>query len=106
MPIAPKNIIRFQVWADVCAEPGSVEIRVTPDRWGGWQARAVLTPPGQLAPVALGRVFRSTDRDVAAGKMITWVRRRFARARAVSSLRAARAADRLGQAATSVGQPD
>jgi hypothetical protein len=27
--------------------------------------------------VALGRVFRSRDRRLAAGKMVTWVRRRY-----------------------------
>jgi hypothetical protein len=72
--VVAKDSIRFAV----AAEGGpaiTLEIRVRPDRFGGWQATALLHE-GDV-PVALGRVFRSRDRRLAAGKMVTWVRRRY-----------------------------
>ena len=87
MRAIPKDVIRFQVWTDLSAPPGMVEIRVTPDRWGAWEARSLLQSPERAGPVLLGRVFRSRDRNLAVGKMVRWVQQRFGRTRVISSLR-------------------
>jgi hypothetical protein len=74
--VVQKDRIRFAVTVDGGAA-AQLEIRVWQDRFGGWQAGALLRPQGAAAPAALGRVFRSRDRRMSVGKMVAWVRRRY-----------------------------
>ena len=76
MRLIPKDRIRFAVPADSGAR-AQLEIRVRQDRFGGWEATALLHPPDASSPSALGRVFRSCDRRLTVGKMVAWVRRRY-----------------------------
>jgi hypothetical protein len=73
--VVPKDDIRFAV-TDDDGTVAQLEIRVRQDRFGGWQASALLYPL-TASPIVLGRVFRSRERRLAAGKMVTWVRRRY-----------------------------
>jgi hypothetical protein len=89
-----KDSIRFAVSADSGA-PAQLVIRVRQDRFGGWEAVALLHRRGAAAPTALGRVFRARERGLAAAKMVAWVRRRYVQAqplaeRASAALRAPR----------------
>jgi hypothetical protein len=70
-----KDRIRFAVTADG-DRPAELEIRVRQDRFGGWEAIALLHQ-GNGSPAALGRVFRSRERRLAVGKMVAWARRRY-----------------------------
>ena len=81
-----KDEIRFALAIDGGALAHLV-IRVSPDRFGGFEARAQLHPAGAASPSALGRVFRARERKLAAGKMVAWVRRRYPGARPVSGRR-------------------
>jgi hypothetical protein len=76
MRVIAKDDIRFAVTVEGGA-PAQLEIRLRPDRFGGWQASARLHPQGAASPTALGRVFRARERRLAAGKMVAWVRRRY-----------------------------
>jgi hypothetical protein len=76
MRVIAKDDIRFAVTVEGGA-PAQLEIRLRPDRFGGWQASARLYPQGAASPTALGRVFRARERRLAAGKMVAWVRRRY-----------------------------
>lgn len=76
MHVVPKDSVRFAVTVAGGA-PAQLEIRVRQDRFGGWQASALLRQEGAPAPAALGRVFRSRDRRLTVGKMVAWVRRRY-----------------------------
>ena len=71
-----KDSIRFAVAAPG-APPAALEVRIRRARFGGWEAIALMHPPGDAPSVPLGRVFRSSDRRLAAGKMVAWVRRRY-----------------------------
>jgi hypothetical protein len=79
-----KDRIRFAV-ADGDT-PAELEIRVRQDRFGGWEATALLHQ-GDGAPAALGRVFRSRERGLAVGKMVAWARRRYLDAQPVAGRR-------------------
>ena len=70
-----KDRICFAVGADGDT-PAELEIRVRQDRFGGWEATALLHQ-ADGAPAALGRVFRSRERGLAVGKMVAWARRRY-----------------------------
>jgi hypothetical protein len=74
-----KDSIRFAVSADGGA-PAQLVIRVRQDRFGGWEASALLHAAGAASPTALGRVFRSRERGLAAAKMVAWVRRHYVHA--------------------------
>jgi hypothetical protein len=91
----PKDDIRFAVAVDDGA-PAQLVIRVRQDRFGGWQASALLHGAGTASPRPLGRVFRSRERILAAGKMVAWVRRRYPYAQPLAGGRseASRAAPR------------
>ena len=89
MRAIPKDQIRFQVTV-AGSTPGEVEIRVRPDRFGGWEAIALLHDRG-ACPMPLGRIFRSRDRAVTVGKMVAWVRRRYQGARPLAGRRSATA---------------
>ena len=80
MRVIPKDSIRFAVAVDGGA-PAQLVIRLREDRFGNWQASALLQPAGAASPTALGRVFRSRERRLAAGKMVAWVRWRYPDAR-------------------------
>jgi hypothetical protein len=71
-----KDRIRFAVTAGDDT-PAEVEIRLRRDRFGGWEAIALVQAPDARAPSMLARIFRSSDRHVAAGKMVARVRRRY-----------------------------
>jgi hypothetical protein len=71
-----KDSIRFAVAAPG-APPTSLEVRIRPARFGGWEAIALMHQAGDAPSLPLGRVFRSSDRRLAAGKMVAWVRRRY-----------------------------
>ena len=83
MRAVPKDDIRFAVAVDGGA-PAQLVIRVRQDRFGGWQASALLHPLGAASPTALGRVFRARERRLAAGKMVAWVRRHYPYARPIA----------------------
>ena len=72
----PKDEIRFAVALDGGAAAQLV-IRVRQDRFGGFEARALMHHAGAASPTALGRVFRAREHTLAAGKMVAWVRRRY-----------------------------
>ncbi len=91
-----KDRIRFAVAADGDALV-ELEIRVGPDRFGGWQAVALLHEQGATSPARLGRAFRSRERRLAAGKMVAWVRRRYSHAQPLAER--SRATLRPGDAA-------
>lgn len=79
MRAVPKDRIRFAVAGDrTLAE---LEIQVQPDRYGGWEAVALLQEQDAPSPARLGRAFRSHERRLAAGKMVAWVRRHYPSAR-------------------------
>jgi hypothetical protein len=64
--VGAKDRIRFAVAAaDGATE---LEIRVRQDRFGGWEAIALLQAPDARAPSMLGRIFRSSDRHVISSK--------------------------------------
>jgi hypothetical protein len=88
--VIAKNRIRFAVRAEGGAA-AELEIRLHPDRFGGWQAIAVVRPGGG-APVPLGRVFRAQDRRPAAAKMVAWVRRHYLETQPLAERRTARPA--------------
>jgi hypothetical protein len=73
MRVSAKDCIRFRVPA-ASGALAELQIRVLPDRFGGWEARALLQAPDAAAPELLGRRFRASDRRLAVGKMIAWVR--------------------------------
>jgi hypothetical protein len=79
-----KDRIRFAVPGDDGA-PVELEIRVRQDRFGGWEATALLHPQDAPATIGLSRVFRSRDRRLAVGKMVAWVRRRYGRAQPLAA---------------------
>jgi hypothetical protein len=79
-----KSRIRFAVAADGAL--AELEIRVAPDRFGGWEAVALLHEQGAGSPVRLGRAFRSRERRLAAGKMVAWVHRRYPYAKPLAEL--------------------
>jgi hypothetical protein len=79
----PKDEIRFAVALDGGAAAQLV-IRVRQDRFGGWEAIALLHQ-GDGSPAALGRVFRSRERRLAVGKMVAWARRRYVHARPLAA---------------------
>jgi hypothetical protein len=83
MRVIAKDSIRFAVRSGRGAG-AEVEIRVRPDRFGGWQASALERAPEAGVPAVLGRVFRARDRRLAAGKMVAWVRRRYPDAQPVA----------------------
>ena len=98
MRIVPKDDIRFAVAVDGGATAQLV-IRVRENRFGGFEASALVHhPPGAASPTALGRVFRSRERRLAAGKMVAWVRRRYPCAQPLAGRRseAARPRDAAG----------
>ena len=70
-----KDRIRFAVAADGDT-PAELEIHVRQDRFGGWEATALLHRRDG-SPAAQRRVFRSRDRNLAVGKMVAWARRRY-----------------------------
>ena len=72
----PKDGIRFALALDGGAQAQLV-IRVRQDRFGGFEASALLHQAGAVSPSALGRVFRAREHRLAAGKMVAWVRRRY-----------------------------
>jgi hypothetical protein len=74
----PKDDIRFALELDDGAL-GRLVVRVRQDRFGGFEASAVLHRAGAASP--LGRIFRAREHRLAAGKMVAWVRRRYPRAR-------------------------
>lgn len=76
MRVILKDCIRFAISADGGA-PAQLEIRVRRDRFGGWEASALVHEQDAPAPVRLGRVFRARDRRLTVGKMVAWVRRRY-----------------------------
>jgi hypothetical protein len=76
MRMMAKDSIRFAVRAEDGA-PAELEIRLRPDRFGGWQAIALLHEPHAPAPSTLGRVFRAPDRRLTVDRMVAWVRRRY-----------------------------
>jgi hypothetical protein len=78
----PKDDIRFAV--AVGGAVAHLVIRVRRDRFGGYEASALLHPPDAASPSALSRVFRARERSLAAGKMVAWVRRRYPGARPLS----------------------
>jgi hypothetical protein len=78
--LVPKDRIRFAVPAEGAA-PASVEVRIAPGRFGGWEATLLIQQQGDPAPVPVGRVFRARDRRLAADKMVAWVRGRYRDAR-------------------------
>jgi hypothetical protein len=82
MRVIAKDRIRFAVAA--AGARAEVEIRIRPDRCGGWQSSVLFRAPEAAAPEALGRTFRSPDRGIAAGKMVAWVRRRYLDAQPVA----------------------
>jgi hypothetical protein len=84
MRVIAKDRIRFAV--PVAGARAEIEIRIRPDRYGGWQSSVLLHAP-EAAPEALGRTFRSPDRGVAGGKMVAWVRRRYLDAQPVAERR-------------------
>lgn len=79
-----KDRIRFVVPAGD-GMPVELEIHVRPDRFGGWVATALIDSPGAPAADRPSRLFRSRDRRLATGKMIAWVRGRYAYARPLAS---------------------
>jgi hypothetical protein len=85
MRMTAKNVIRFAV-PDGAAE-AEVEIRLHPDRWGGWQTSLLLRPADGSPPLPLPRTFRAREHRLAAAKGVGWVRRRFEGARPIASLR-------------------
>ena len=89
MRVVPKDDIRFAVTVDG-GTVAQLEIRVRQDRFGGWQASALLHPL-TASPIVLGRVFRSRERRLAAGKMVTWVRRRYPYAQPLAGHRSGKA---------------
>jgi hypothetical protein len=80
----PKDDIRFAV-AVAGGAVAHLVIRVRRDRFGGFEASALVQPPGASSPSALGRVFRARERGLAAGKMVAWVRRRYPGAQPISA---------------------
>ena len=76
MRVIPKDRIRFAVSHDGGA-PAQLEIRVRRNRFGGWEASALLHERGASSPAVLGRVFRARDRRLSVGKMVAWVRRHY-----------------------------
>ena len=88
MRLVPKDDIRFALAVDGDAVAQLV-IRVRQDRFGGFEASALLHPLGAASPTALGRVFRARERRLAAGKMVAWVRRRYPYARPLAGRRPA-----------------
>ena len=88
MRVSAKDCIRFTVPA-ASGALAELHIRVLPDRFGGWEASALLHAPDAAAPEMLGRRFRSPDRRLAAGKMVAWVRGRYLDARPVADRRSA-----------------
>jgi hypothetical protein len=87
--VVHKDSIRFAVTDG--GAPAQLEIRVRQDRFGGWQASAVLRQHDAAAPAALGRVFRSRDRRLTVGKMVAWVRRRYPHAQPLAERARSRA---------------
>ncbi len=85
MRVTAKDRIRFTT-ATADGAPAEVEIRVRPDRFGGWEASVLLHAPGAAART-LGRRFRSQDRRLATGKMVAWVRARYLDAQPVADRR-------------------
>jgi hypothetical protein len=88
MRVMARDSIRFAVRGEGGAS-FELEVRLQPDRFGGWEARALLHEPDAGAPLALGRVFRAKDRRLALGKMVAWVRRRYLDAEPLAERRAA-----------------
>ena len=76
MRVVPKEDIRFAVTVDGGAS-AQLEIRLRRDRFGGWEASALLHEAGATTSIALGRVFRARDRTLTVDKIVTWVRRRY-----------------------------
>ena len=72
----PKDDIRFALALDG-GTVAQLVIRVRQDRFGGFEASALLHQAGAATPSALGRVFRAREHRLAAGKMVAWVRRRY-----------------------------
>lgn len=95
MRVVLKDDIRFRVAAGR-GVPAELEIRVRPDRHGGWEASALLHRPDAGVPVALGRVFRSRDRRLAADKMVAWVRRRYVGAEPLATRRSVAPVQKAG----------
>ena len=85
MRMTAKDVIRFAV-PDGAIE-AEVEIRLEPDRWGGWRTSLLLRPADGSPPVPLPRVFRARDHRLAAGKGVGWVRGHFEGARPIANLR-------------------
>jgi hypothetical protein len=81
-----KDSIRFAVSSDGGA-PAQLVIRVRQDRFGGWEAVALLHQPDAASPAPLGRVFQSRERSLAAAKMVAWVRRRYVQAQPLAERR-------------------
>jgi hypothetical protein len=79
--LVAKEVICFEIHAGPSAEPTLAAIRTVPDGFGGWQAVLTLMAPDGSRPQPVTRIFRSPDRAAAMGKMVLWVRRRFAGAR-------------------------
>lgn len=79
MRIVPKDVIRFGVPSEGAFGPAAIEVRIEPDRFDGWRARATMVWPDPPRHVAMARVFRAKDRNLAAGKMVDWIRRRHPR---------------------------
>lgn len=77
MRIVPKDLIRFAVSFDPSCEPAVLEVRVEPDRFGGWRTRTTMVAPGGRGRSDVPRVFRAKDRNLALGKMVTWIRARY-----------------------------
>jgi hypothetical protein len=88
MRVTYHDVCRFTVASACGRRQQLLEIHSRPDGWGGWAAWVQLRS-GEGAPAdRLGRVFRARERGVAIGKMVLWVRRRFALARPERGLRA------------------
>ncbi len=101
MHIRPKDVIRFRIGTEPDASLAEIRIRPTPA--GGWESRIDLVRTDRAVP--LGRVFRAQDRNLCAGKMITWLRRRFATARPISELQECRIRSHGPNTGCSAGGP-
>lgn len=84
MRVVPKDLVRLAVSSDESCDPAVLEVRVEPDRFGGWQTRTIMVPPGGARRTELPRVFRAKDRDLALGKMVVWIRARYRHVRPVA----------------------
>ena len=91
----PKDRIRFLMLGEDNPSRRTIEIRILPGGSGGWEARVVLISGNDPEGVPLGRVFRSSDRSLATGKMVRWVRGKFPDAHPLSEISRSRHSPQL-----------